>query len=67
MFRSSISTRVGAFTASVLTVVGLAAVLIVYLPHQKILAEKELQYLAAAAEERNNQIVDAVARLHALR
>jgi len=63
MFRSSISTRVGAFAATVLTVVGLAAVYIVYLPHQNILAEKELQHLATASEERNNRIVDSIARL----
>lgn len=63
MFRSSISTRVGAFAATVLTVVGLAAVYIVYLPHQNILAEKELQHLAAASEERQNRIVDSIARL----
>lgn len=63
MFRSSIATRVGAFAASVLTVVGLAAVYIVYFPHQKILAEKQLQSLAAASEERTNQMVDSIARL----
>lgn len=63
MTRSSISTRVGAVTASVLTVVGLAAVYVVYLPHQQILAEKELQHLASASEERTNQMVDSIARL----
>lgn len=63
MFSSSISTRVGAFSATVLTVVGLAAVYIVYLPHQNILAEKELQHLATASEERRNRIVDSIARL----
>lgn len=63
MFGSSIATRVGAFAATVLTVVGLAAVYIVYLPHQNILAEKELQHLGAASEERTNQIIDSIARL----
>jgi signal transduction histidine kinase/CheY-like chemotaxis protein len=41
----------------------LAAVYIVYFPHQNILAEKELRHLAASSEERTNQIVDAIARL----
>jgi hypothetical protein len=63
MLRRSISTRVGAVAATVLTVVGLAAVYTVYLPHQNILAEKELQHLAAASEEQHNQIVDSIARL----
>lgn len=63
MFRSSIATRVSAFAASVLTVVGLAAVYVVYFPHQQILAEKELQRLATASEERTNQMVDSIARL----
>ncbi len=63
MLRNSISTRVGAFAATVLTVVGLAAVCIVYLSHQNILAEKELQHLANASEERSNHIVDSIARL----
>lgn len=63
MIRNSISTRVGAFTASVLAVVGLAAVCIVYLPHQNMLAEKELDHLVSASEERANNIVDSIARL----
>jgi signal transduction histidine kinase/DNA-binding response OmpR family regulator len=63
MLGSSISTRVGAYAATVLTVVGLAAVYTVYLPHQRILAENALRRLARASEERNRRIVESIALL----